>query len=217
MTSPVVPKGYDLRNTFETDSNIDQVRLSIESALKSIGVYYASPDKLMYMCKCLYKHQIFNFWVMLFHDNCEFVEIRHSCKNFYEIEDEFAKRTGFTPRTTNTKTKPPTLYLPPECIETINILPIPENDIAQDIERALFYTDDNATYTDLFLGISLTRQIFKITKNDELFTRLCKLARFAPEPELRCLSLDALQDRLVAEYLLDDKDDLVRLTAERIY
>ena len=69
----------------------------------------------------------------------------------------------------------------------------------------------------LFLGISLSRQIFKNTKNDELFTRLSKLARFAPEPELRCLSLDALQDRLVAEYLLDDKDDLVRLTAERIY
>lgn len=215
--SPEVPHGYGLHNTYESEYDLDTVRASTEIALKSLGVVTISPDGLLYICKALYDHRIFNFWVILFHSQKgEFVELRggkHS--DFVMIEEEFAKRAGFTPSKGNFKHY--VLPFPfPEHLLDENHISIVIEPIEDDIEKATFYTEDNASYRELLLGISLCIKIFKTTKPDILTKRLIKFALFDQEADLRCLALDALDNTNVAEHLATDSDALVRRTANII-
>jgi len=211
--SPEVPHGYDLHNTYESGFDLATVRALTETSLKSLGVITVSPDGLLYICKALYGHQIFNFWAILFHSKKgEFVELRCKHSDFGMIEEEFAKRSGFTPSKRNFK---PSVHFPfPEhlLVDHISIVIDP---IEEDIEKAIFYTEENVSYRELLLGISLSSKIFKTTKPDILSKRLYKLA-FAPEADIRCLALDALDDPNVAEHLTTDSDALVRRTANNI-
>ena len=212
LTSPEVPHGYDLQNTYESDFELETVRTLTINALKNLGVVTMSPDGLMCICKALFDHQIFSFWVVLFHSKKgEFVELRCKQTDFRMIEEEFARITGFSPSERNFK---PCVMLPFPFPE--HILEPYESNLCDDIEKATFYTEDDASYRDSFWGVSLCRKIFETSKPEILTKRLYNFALYDQNADLRCLALDALSDPIVAEHASTDSDALIRRTANII-
>ena len=146
MPSPIVPHGYVLANTYESPGNLDETKSRVECSIKDAFTF--SPDKLLYVCRQIYKQNLFTFHVLLFHsEKGEFIEVKYFGKNreaFYEVELNFATLTGFTPSERNRK---PMDYQFRSVPFPISFMPeLSDSDVLMDKTRiALHYTDTNAS------------------------------------------------------------------------
>jgi hypothetical protein len=219
MTSPTVPVNYILANTYESSGNLDETRKQVELSIRD--VFTASPDRLLYICRRLYDHELFTFHVRLFHsEKGEFIEIKYFGKmrhTFHAVELDFVKMTGFTP---NERNRTPTFI-------TFDM-----TDLKPDVDAAMHFTEPDATYKDLRIGIGMCVDVFQNISTDPdcmddgfiLVERMVDLILHAPEPDLRCLAIDALSMvnrfkiiiRSVAIQAAKDKDSHVRLLAGRL-
>jgi hypothetical protein len=235
MISPTVPANYILANTYESRVNLDETRKQVERSIRD--VFTASPDRLMYICRKLYDHEIFTFHIVLFHsEKGEFVEIKYLGKRhttFHAIELDFAKKTGFTPSERNRVPRQldNQFYVPFEqVVATLSVV----DTLDQFIERAMYFTESDTTYKELHTGIGMCMDLFQredfitlqpdCTSGFILVERMVDLILHSPEPDLRSLAIDALSVlnrfkmivRSVAIKASKDKDALVRVLADRL-
>ena len=222
MISPTVPDNYILSNTYESSGNLDETRKQVELSIRD--VFTASPDRLLYICRRLYDHELFTYHILLFHsEKGEFVEIKYFGKmprTFHAVELDFVKMTGFTP---NERNRTPTF------------ITFDETGLKTDVDTAMHFTESDATYKDIRIGIGMCVDVFQqdIFTNDPtciggagfiLVERMVDLILHAPEPDLRCLAIDALSMvnrfkiivRSVAIHATKDKDALVRVLEGRL-